>query len=736
MDNEKRAELHLHTRLSEDVSLIAVNEAFAAAEAAGVSAIGFTNLGNAQDFHEIAYYAERCPSIKAIYGAELFYETNDKLRGNKLTVLAKNREGVKALYRVVSSKESDGVCELIDLSLLEKNRSELLIGSAGNEGELFSAIELGKTAEEIEKIAAFYDYFELYPTNEENEMAVYNRIYQLGEQLSKPVVAVGNCHCIDKDDVLARRIVLLGRGLSEDRESRLLLDASEMLSAFFYLGEAAAKKTVLENTNLIADMISPINFDIDGYLAPVLPDADEKLRSIAFMNAEGLYGAPLPEMVKNRLTTELLGIVENGFSSSYMLTYEVVQRLREKGIKSSLRGAGGSMLSSFLLGFTRINPLSPHYYCEKCHHFEEAEAYSGFDLQRRECPSCQTEMKRDGQGIPFETFTGFKMDKLPDFDICVPLSDHDAAKQTVAEIFGEDRVAMAGTVSIHPGNILDSYIAKYEEDSWNYLDDEKREKLIARLDGIRVSEGVHPGGIIILPEGVEFEDFTPLKSVDGPIKKATHLDFHNLYNNLLKFDIIGSNELEIMKQAESITGVNALSIDLSDERIYTLLSKADTDGIPSCSLPVPKEILLKSRPKNFGELIKVMGFAHGTNTWWGLGKALIEEGTPVSAMPTLREDVFCDLLNAGASRQTAFKISEAVRKGLFDRGKATDEMKEELKIATEGLPEWYADYIKQVRYVFPKAHAVEEAINHATCAFYKINYPTVYKKIADACMDK
>lgn len=178
----ERAELHLHTKLSDDVSVIAPKEAMEYAIAHSHKAVAFTNLNNVQDFPAIAKAYRQCgdSELKVIYGAELRYMGEDGKAPYGITVLVKNQSGMKELYRIISSIHFDGVCDLASLEVIKQNRKNLLIGSCGNMGELYEAVVNGK---EPEKVAAFYDYFEMYPADDETERKVYKEIYDLGDAL-------------------------------------------------------------------------------------------------------------------------------------------------------------------------------------------------------------------------------------------------------------------------------------------------------------------------------------------------------------------------------------------------------------------------------------------------------------------------------------------------------------------------------------------------------------------------
>ena len=720
----ERVELHLHTKLSDEVSVITPKEAMEYAIAHSHKAVAFTNLNNVQDFPAIAKAYRQCgdSELKVIYGAELRYMGEDGKAPYGITVLVKNQSGMKELYRIISSIHSDGVCDLASLEVIEQNRKNLLIGSCGTVGELYESVANGK---DPEKVAAFYDYFEMYPTDDETERKVYKEIYDLGDALGIPVAAVGNCKYLTRKDEFCRRVIRVVNGHENDFPNFFYHSTDEMLDEFSYLGEAAAYRAVVTNTNRIADLITQAAPLKEGFYPPVIREAYQEIRETAVTKAKELYGDTLPLQVKERLETELTYIGKYDYAVHYWIVLQMIRHMNESGYYVSARGAVGSSFVAFLLGITDINPLSAHYRCSKCHYADfEMDALDGFNLPKRNCPICGYPLQADGHDIPYETFMGSDGSKMPDIDMNFPVSKQLDQFAYLQKLFGEDRVAHAGTTSVLWEKFAEGYITVYECKTSDILEEEQRDYIVKKLCGTKRCDGKHPAGIIVLPQGTEFEDFTPTRDINGrsPLKKATHFDFHSIDNTVIKFDVLGHQTNDVLKQLEDLTGISMQSVDWNDSKVYALFEQADTAGIPEFGTIYVRQMLLKAKPKDFNDLVQISGLAHGTGTWIDNGEILLDNGHKLSELPTLRDDVFLQLMKYELNKEAAYQIAEYVRRGrLYHISDLTFEFVEYMR--SKNVPEWYIESLRKIRYLFPKAHAVAYVMNAVRIAWYKIHYP-------------
>lgn len=726
---ENRNELHLHTKLSDDVSVIGVGEIFEKTQKLGLKSIAFTNLNNVQDFPEVMRWAKKYENIKVIYGAEVKYKSNADSPVYHLTLLAKNQAGIKELYKVISSVyESDGV-NIIDLQVLKENRKNLLVGSCGSKGELFDLIKQDKVPYAV---TAFYDYFEIFPNKDVLECETNKKMFYLGEELGVPVVAVSNGHCIEKTDKVCLDIVSFAQGKEAiPTDEYYIRTTKEMLEEFSYLGNYGAEKVVLENPQILIDVIEKAEPLKTGNYYPVFENAYINLEKACYSKAFEIYGNPLPEIIKERLDTELGFLKDEQFATQYLLAQKLTTFAKENGQLTTARGAVGSTVVAFLLGIGEINPLSPHYYCPHCHYFEGSElADDGFDLPEKVCPVCKKNLKTDGHNFPFEVFMGFKGDKIPDIDLNFPEDFRLAAQKFLEDVFGKTKVVQAGTVATVWDGVAEIYIQEYEATKNISFNPEEKENLITKIVGIKSNVGMHPGGIMVIPQDMDFEDFTPIDCNWAP-RSTTHFDFHSLHDTILKQDILEHSVLDLLLELEKQTNISIDSIDFKDPKIYEMFRNADTDGINEFDIEFTKHLLLVTAPQNFNELVKISCLCYGTNVWADNAEHLIKNKIcNISEVIAARDDIFDYLTSKGMDKYTAFRIMESVRKGLWAKDKLSERDKkyfveEMLKI---NVPKWYIDSISKIRYMFPKAHATAYVMNAVRLMWFKKYYPEEFKK--------
>jgi len=671
------------------------------------------------------------------------------------TLLVQNKTGLKNLYKLVSRSHVETFFRVprIQRSQLLKHREGLLIGTACKEGELMQAILRGKTPDELKEIARFYDFIELQPLdhytpllrNEEipslETMKGYHQLLvEIGGELQKPVVATGDVHFLNPQDDIFRDVFLLSQGdpNAGNQPPLYLRTTDEMLQAFSYLGEETAKEIVVTATNRIADMIEDVSPIPDKLYTPIIEGADVELREMCYAKARRLYGDPLPEIVEKRLEKELNSIITHGFGVIYLISQRLVTKSLSDGYLVGSRGSVGSSFVATMSEITEVNPLPPHYLCPSCQYsefFTDGSIGSGFDLPDKDCPKCGGKLAKDGQDIPFETFLGFKGDKVPDIDLNFSGDYQPRAHKYTQELFGVDNVYRAGTIGTVAEKTAYGYVRKYAEERGMTLRNAEIARLVNGCTGVKRTTGQHPGGIIVVPDYMEIEDFCPIQypADDSESEwRTTHFDFHSIHDNLLKLDILGHDDPTVIRMLQDLTGIDPKTIPLDDKKTMSIFSSTEalgvapeqirtnlgTLGIPEFGTKFVRQMLEDTKPTTFAELVQISGLSHGTDVWLNNAQDLIRSGTcKLSDVIGCRDDIMVYLIYKGLEPSRAFKIMESVRKG---KG-VNEEDQEEMR--RNNVPEWYIQSCQKIKYMFPKAHATAYVMMAVRIAYFKVHYP-------------
>ena len=685
-------------------------------------------------------------------------------RPGHIILLAKNQTGLRNLYKLVSLSHLEHFSRfpIVSKSLINANRQGLIIGSACAAGELFRALLDHKDWDELKRIADWYDFLEIQPicnnrfllengtiADEEGLRELNRTIVKLGRELGKPVCATGDVHFLDPEEETFRHILLAASGFSDaDKNLPIYFKTTdEMLEEFAYLGEEDCFKVVVEAPNHIAKMVDVIPPLPKGLFAPKLENSAQELEYLVYKRAHELYGDELPQIVQDRIDLELPGIIQRKYDVIYMSAQKLVADSMEHGYLVGSRGSVGSSIVAFLSGITEVNSLPPHYRCPKCRYSDfdtDIEQYGcGADLPDKYCPVCGELLDKDGFNIPFETFLGYGGTKVPDIDLNFSGEYQAKAHQHTFELFGDKHVFKAGTVGTVAEQTAYGFVHKYLEERGLHVSRAEEARLAQGCTNVKRTSGQHPGGMVVIPGDKEIYDFCPVqRPADDPHSDiiTTHFEYHSMEDNLLKLDMLGHDDPTMIRMLQDLTGVDPQKIRLDDRDTMSIfcsskvlgfeddpiLGPTGSCGIPEFGTGFTRGMLIDTQPKNFDTLLRLSGFSHGTDVWLGNAKDLILSGTAsVTEAIGCRDDIMLYLISQGVDELRSFKFMEAVRKGVIHKGKSwPDGIEEEMR--EHGIPDWYIESCRKIKYLFPKAHAVAYVTMAFRIAWFKVHRPLAF----------
>ena len=438
---------------------------------------------------------------------------------------------------------------------------------------------------------------------------------------------------------------------------------------------------------------------------PHIDNEEEIVKAMISKKAKELYGEKIPKIIKERIDFELYSLLKNHWCNLYLLSQKLVAKSNEDGYPVGTMGSIASSFIAYLIGITDINPLPAHYRCKKCNYIEFVNKPNGIDLPNKRCPNCNEKLIGEGLNIPVETLLGLNGDKEPDIDLIFAKEEQEEIQIYVEKIFGKGRVFKCGILGTR---------------------------------GISVNQS----GLLILPQGKDIFDYSPVISIKDNFI-STQADYHNLYTMLLKYDVLSDEIPSILKKLKELTGYDYKNIPLFDKKVMSLFYSGEqesTYGIIGFDSDFARNILNIVKPKNIEELIKISGLCHGTNVWNKNQDELIKANEiKIEDVIATRDDIFNYLVNLGINRKTSYNIMEFVRKGKAYKSEINDnkrciELEKQWNDYKEIMKKYdvskeFVDTCSKIMYLFPKAHAAQEAINAVKLGWYKTYYPREFKEV-------
>ena len=706
------------------------------------------------------------------------------IRPTHVIALAKNKAGIKSLFKLVSLSHIDYLAEVpkVPRSELQKYREDLIIGSACFNGDVFqTALDYGKDA--LFDVVSFYDYIEIQPLenysflfnmqdlNKEELLVRLKNIVEVADELGKPVCATGDVHYLTKKHKMFRDVYISAKGIGGvphplnpyrrkdvpefENPDQHYRSTDEMLKCMSFLGEEKAYEVTVTNTNMIAEMVeSLVPVPNDHLYTPTIENCEQILTDMCFNKAKELYGDPLPEYIQSRLEKELNGITSHGYSVIYYIAHLIIKKANDDGYIVGSRGSVGSSFVATMSGVTEVNPLPPHYRCPHCKHLEWTketmpEYRSGYDLPNKKCPVCGEEMVHDGQDIPFETFLGFNAEKVPDIDLNFPGDYQSKAHDYTKELLGADYVFRAGTIETVADKTAFGFVRGYyeskfkaqgmnEEEAKHAVNNMPKSKIHYLASGcvdVKRTTGQHPGGIVVVPKDHDVYDFTPVQYPADDIDanwKTTHFDFHSIHDTILKLDLLGHVDPMALKMMSDLTGVKVTDIPMNDKKVLSLFSSPKALGMDhdymnskTGALLLPEfntEFVRGVLEETHPKTFSDLVIISGLTHGTGVWQGNADEIIK-SKTASLQEVIGCrdDIMTYLISKGIPSNVAFMI---MEDVRKGRGLKEEYLNIMKANkVPEFYIDSCQKIKYMFPKGHAVAYVTMAVRIGYFKVYYP-------------
>jgi len=236
---EKRVELHAHTKMSALDAVVPPKVLVETAARWGWPAVAITDHGVVQAFPEAMNtaraLAKKGIDIKIIYGMEGYLvDSEDDARAFHIIFLAKNKTGLYNLYKLVSLSHiryfrgtKKRGRPRVPRAVLQQYREGIIVGSACEAGELIRGIVAGRPDAELEEMAKFYDFLEIQPIHnndflkfddrfpmqtDEDLRDINRKVDELARRLGKPLIATCDVHFLNPEDAVYRAMIQKANG--------------------------------------------------------------------------------------------------------------------------------------------------------------------------------------------------------------------------------------------------------------------------------------------------------------------------------------------------------------------------------------------------------------------------------------------------------------------------------------------------------------------------------------------
>ncbi len=628
MNPKEFVHLHVHSHFSLLDGACTPASLAKLAKAQRMKACALTDHGNL--YGAIQFYrAMSGAGIKPIIGYEAYVapgsrkdrqsSAGGKEAYNHLTLLAADMRGYRNLVKLASSAFLDGFYyrPRIDLELLQEHKDGLIVMSGCNSGEICQWLLAGKPREALAAAGRYADllgkenfFIEMQDNGLPEQKACLEGLARVASEAGLEMVATNDIHYGAPDDAAAHEVLLcINTGKTLADEGRMRFGSKEF---YFKSGEEMAARfghlpRAIENSLAIAERCN-VTFDFDRrnfprYTPPDGLSAGEYLRKLCEEGLKRRYGAPTPE-TKKRLDYELGVIEKMGYSSYFLIGWDIVAFARSHGIPVGLRGSCASTLVAYVLDISDVDPIRYSLIFERA-----------LDPQRREPPDLDLDLCE----VRREDVIRYLREKYGESNTAQIITFGTMKARAVVRDVGRVLGWSVGEVDALAKRIpavLGATLERALEQDESLRNDEKNNPRVRellsyarKLEGLARHASTHAAGVVIADKPLV--EFIPLcKMNDVVMSQFAMNDLEKA--GMLKMDLLGLRTLTIVdKTLELLKASRGQALDLAavpldDAKTYELIGRGDTKAVFQFGSSGIRDLLRRLKPENMDDLIAVV----------------------------------------------------------------------------------------------------------------------------------
>lgn len=617
--------LHVHTEYSLLDGAAKISDVVQRAKSLGQRALAITDHGVM--YGVIDFYKEaKAAGIKPIIGCEVYtaartrfdkmYEFDSQI--GHLVLLAKNNLGYQNLTYIVSKASTEGMYykPRVDMQLLSEHSEGLIALSACLAGEVQRLLMRENYQGAKEKALEYKEifgkdfYLELQDHGLKEDAAVITGLARLSKETGIALVATNDVHYIEKSDAKLQNVLMCiqtnkvvgePNAMAFETEEFYLKSGDEMYELFSAYPEA------IQNTVKIADECD-VSFDFDHYHLPAfhLPEDVDHYRYLSQIALNGLKSR-YPnrwELYKDRLDYELSVIHKMGYVDYFLIVYDFIHYAKTHDIPVGPgRGSAAGSITAYCLRITEVDPMRFDLLFER---FLNPERVSMPDIDIDFC------VKKRSKVIDY-VVSKYGADNVAQIitfgTLAAKAAVRDVGRALGASYALTDQISKA--VPFRLGITLKDALAESKALKQLYDTDLQVREIVdmaMRLEGFPRHASTHAAGVVITQNPVY--EYVPVQLSDNNI--VTQFPMTTLEQlGLLKMDFLGLRNLTVIHETQRLIrqhqpDFSADQIDFEDPKVFSLLSKGQTQGVFQLESEGIKQVLRKMQPRSIEDVIAVI----------------------------------------------------------------------------------------------------------------------------------